>query len=238
MTRRQKHCSYCYGRGHTRPTCPEIKKQIESDPNGYYARVEKAKEEHRANRPKVARRCSYCKETGHNKKTCNTLKIDRIEYRVKNKKFAKAFIAGCKDFGLYPGALLELVSSEEIKADSVTYYAVEYRQRQLERDRQAYGNLAMVVGFTEWNINYDLSDENKKYLGGRTGCVKVRFPNGRKAILPLPREFRHIAHNSEECKNGFWKMGCSVNASKIEDCFSAEWKSGDLSVNRQLGLDS
>ena len=226
------HCSYCYGRGHKRPTCPEIKREIRENPNGYHAQRAERKARQRRERGPSVRRCSYCKETGHNKKTCTTLKFDRVEYRVKNKKFAKAFIEGCKEFGLYPGALVELILPEEIYGDR----GLDYRRDQLERQRRAYGNLAMVIGFAEYNLNSDLVNPDK-YIGRNQACVRVRFPNGKKTYLTLPREFEHIAYNSEECKNGFWKMGCPVDASKVESIFSAEWKSGDLSVNRQLGLE-
>ena len=156
----RKHCSYCYGRGHTRPTCPDIRKEIRENPNGYQAQVAERKAKEKARRGPTVRRCSYCKETGHNKKTCTTLKFDRVEYRVKNKKFAKAFIEGCKEFGLYPGALLELILPDEIYGDR----GLEYRQSQLERQRSAFGNLAMVIGFAERNLNSNLANSDK-YLG-------------------------------------------------------------------------
>jgi hypothetical protein len=229
----RKHCSYCGMRGHTRPTCPEIRKEIRANPNGYQAQTAERKARYKAQRGPSTRQCSYCKKTGHNKTTCTTLKFDRVEYRVKNKKFAKAFIEGCKEFGLYPGALLEICLPEEIYGDRNT----EYRQSQLERQRSAFGNLAMVVGFFERNLNSNLSNSDK-YLGRNQACLRVRFPNGKQTVLNLPREFQHIAHNSDECKNGFWKMGCPVDASKVESIFSAEWKSGDMSINRQLGLEN
>lgn len=226
-----KRCSYCYQRGHTRPTCPEIKKEIHNNPNGYYARRARIKAERKKARGPSVRKCSYCKETGHNKKTCTTLKFDRVEMRVKNKKFAKAFVEGCKTFGLYPGALLELRSSEELKEQGVN----NYRISQLEREKKRVGSLAMVTGFSEYVLSHDLCDDNK-YLRSEA-CISVRFPSGRKSFLPLPHEFRHIAHNSEGCTHGFWKMGCPVDASKVLNFFSDEWKSGDRSVDRQLGLD-
>ena len=232
----RNHCSYCYGRGHTRPTCPDIRKEIRDNPNGYQAQVAERKAKRKAERGPTIRRCSYCKETGHNKKTCTTLTFDRVEYRVKNKKFAKAFTEGCKQFGLYPGALLELQSKESIESEnSQMTYDDTYRIRRAERDRQTYGSLAMVIGFNEIAINSDLANTDK-YLRYES-CVSVRFPNGKKAVLPLPREFRHIATNSEGCKSTCWILGCPVDASSILNLFSEKWKSGDLAVNRQLGLD-
>jgi len=233
----RKHCSYCYQLGHTRPTCPEIRKEIRANPNGYQAQTAERKAAQKAQRGPTIRRCSYCKESGHNKKTCTTLRFDRVEHRVKNKKFAKAFIEGCKQHGLYPGALLELQSTQTLtlEAEERGKTVSTYRIRQAERDRTMYGSLAMVMGFNEQAINSDLANSDK-YLRFEN-CVIVRFPNGRKSVLALPREFRHIATNSEACSHGLWQMGCPVDASKILNLFSEAWKSGDLAVDRQLGLE-
>jgi len=226
-----KRCSYCYQRGHTRPTCPEIKQHIADNPDGYYARKARLKAERKAARGPTVRKCSYCKETGHNKKTCTTLKFDRVEMRVKNKKFAKAFIEGCKSFGLYPGALLEMRPLEDLKAEG----ARGYRLSQYDREKSQFGALAMVTGFSEHVLSHDLCNTDK-YLRSES-CVSVRFPNGRKSFIPLPYEFRHIAHNSEGCTKALWKMGSPVDASRVLNLFSEEWKSGTLAINRQLGLD-
>jgi hypothetical protein len=64
-------CSYCYEEGHNRRSCPKLKQEIESNPDGYYARMEKHKKATHKDRE-----CSYCKQTGHNRKTCKSLKID------------------------------------------------------------------------------------------------------------------------------------------------------------------
>jgi hypothetical protein len=187
----------------------------------------------KASRGPTVRRCSYCKEQGHNKKTCTALTFDRVEYRVKNRKFNNAFIEKCAEIGFGPGALLELALPTEFESAST------YRQQTLERERQYYGSLGMIVGFWEKNLNSDLSNSDK-YMGNRQGVVRVSFPNGRTTILPLPREFEHVAHNSEECKNGYWKLGCPVKVDKkrLLRSFSAEWKDGIFSVDRQLGLSN
>tara|TARA_R110002153_G_scaffold87300_1_gene215987 strand:+ start:1153 stop:1635 length:483 start_codon:yes stop_codon:yes gene_type:complete len=160
-----------------------------------------------------------------------------VEYRVKNKKFTQVFMEGCKQHGLYPGALLELQSPEALtlEADERGKTVSTYRIRQVERDRKMYGSLAMVTGFIEAALVSDLANEDK-YCRFES-CVMVRFPSGKKSVLPLPREFRHIATNSDACKHGSWKMGCPVDASKILNLFSAAWKSGNLGVDRQLGLE-
>ena len=61
-------CSYCHTTGHNRRTCPKLKKQIEENPDGYYARVERSKKAFA-----TKRRCGHCGETGHNIRTCPEL---------------------------------------------------------------------------------------------------------------------------------------------------------------------
>ena len=228
---RRKRCSHCWTQGHTRPTCPKLKQEIRENPEGLHARRARSKARIKASRGPTVRRCSYCKEQGHNKKTCTTLTFDRVEYRVKNRKFNKAFIEVCVDLGFGPGALIELASpSDDVSG---------YRLQSIERERKYYGSLGMVVGFYERNLNSDLSNSDK-YLGSSNqGTVRVRFPNGRTTIVPLPREFGHVATNSSECTNGFWKVGSSVKVdrTKFLSGFCAEWKDGIFSVNRQLGLE-
>lgn len=228
---RQKRCSYCYQRGHTRPTCPELKKHIADNPDGYYARVEQRKVERKARRGPSLRKCSYCKMPGHNKATCTELVHDRDRLTRENKKFAKAFVEGCKEFGLYPGALIELRKEEDLGANRTHLLS------SLEWLRKQYGNLGMVTGFYEPNLNSHLSDQDRYIPSSKQNCIWVRFPNGRKSLVSLPREFRHLAHNSEECKEGYWQIACGVEAGKILNLFTEKWKSGKLSVDTQLGLD-
>ena len=56
-------CSHCYGTGHYKRGCPDIKRSIKNNPDGWYA--QQARE-----RKKTPRKCGWCGETGHNTRTC------------------------------------------------------------------------------------------------------------------------------------------------------------------------
>ena len=56
-------CSHCYGTGHNKRGCPDIKRSIKNNPEGWYA--QQARE-----RKKTPRKCGWCGETGHNTRTC------------------------------------------------------------------------------------------------------------------------------------------------------------------------
>lgn len=227
---RQKRCSYCYQRGHTRPTCPELKKHIEENPNGYYARVQKRKAERKAARGRTIRVCSYCKEPGHNKATCPELKSDRAKLIKLNKRFAKDFLIGCHRFGFGPGALLELNYPEEAQ----DLFAI----RDLDWTANNYGKLCMVIGFNERHLNSDLSD-TEKYNPNKV-CVQVRFPTGRQKWVELPADFKEICPNSHEGfrqKRGVWKIASGVDQGNLYKHFSEEWKNGTVSCDLQLGLE-
>ena len=102
-------CSYCYGTGHSRRTCPEL------HPNGTPAQqrakareAEKAqrklareqrKRDKEAGRPvtKTTRKCGYCGEQGHSRRHCEVLAADKarlveltLDYRNKLAKEVNA----------------------------------------------------------------------------------------------------------------------------------------------------
>ena len=79
-------CSYCHATGHNRRTCPKLKKQIEENPDGYYARIDRRKKAFA-----TKRRCGHCGETGHNKRTC--LNAFSSEATRAEKRAAKALSA-------------------------------------------------------------------------------------------------------------------------------------------------
>ena len=95
-------CSYCYGTGHSRRTCPEL------HPNGTPAQQRaKAREAEKAQRKlareqrrldkeagrpvtKTTRKCGYCGEQGHSRRHCEVLAADKarlveltLDYRNK-----------------------------------------------------------------------------------------------------------------------------------------------------------
>ena len=225
--RRQSRCSFCGNRGHNRATCPSIRERIKEDPNGYYARIEARKKSQRVSSP---RRCSYCKNSGHNKKTCTELTHDRFQTAKKNKEFGKNFIHACKVRGFGPGALMELMTPEEFNGD-------DYKMNRLRNSWDAHGPLAMVIGFEEKYLNADLLGD-RGYLGSREQVVKLRFPSGKTTRCHLPTEFKDVTPESQGCAYGYWKIGCTVETGRLEKCFSAEWKTGTLSVEYQLGLEN
>jgi len=81
----QKRCSYCYGFGHNRRTCPARPQESKDARKQQLAR-------HRADygRPKVGsnRKCSQCGEKGHNRKTCNEYKT--LAVKAQDLTFRKA----------------------------------------------------------------------------------------------------------------------------------------------------
>ncbi len=95
-------CGHCYEEGHNKRTCPEIKKEIESNPEGYYAR--RAKRKKRDSKP---RKCSYCTESGHNRATCGQMKVDRTAYEHMNWKFQNKLTGAMKRIGLGVGAIVK-----------------------------------------------------------------------------------------------------------------------------------
>jgi len=224
-----RRCGFCGNSGHNRATCPTLKEKIANDPNGYYARQAERKKVHRV-RTSRPRLCSYCKTSGHNKATCTELTHDRFQQAKKNKDFGKTFIHTCKMEGFGPGSLMEIIPKDQFDGDN-------YQKERLQRDWDAHGPLAMVIGFQEKYLNSDLAGD-RGYLGSREQVVRVRYPNGRTGRLALPVEFRDVAPESNGCRHGYWRIGCFVDASEIEKCFSSEWKAGKCGVEYQLGLEN
>ena len=222
-----RHCSFCYGRGHNRATCPDKKKRIRENPDGYQARLERDKKARRANRTPQHRECGYCKETGHNKRTCPSLTHDRASTARDNKKFVKDFIIVCKELGFGPGTLMSVASPESLSG---------YTKSTAESMHEKGMSLAMVIGWNEKLLNSDLTKEDK-YLGYKDNVVRVRFPSGRKTMTPLPKEFQLLAAGSENSRAGLWTIGCPVDATSMDKSFTAEWKTGKMSVEYQLGLE-
>ena len=56
------YCSYCWGKGHNRSTCPELKEYIRTNPNSYEAQREAEKVARRKARKKTPRKCGFCRK--------------------------------------------------------------------------------------------------------------------------------------------------------------------------------
>jgi len=94
-------CGHCYEQGHNKRTCPDIKKEIEARPEGYYARAESRRKSRQQ-----PRKCSYCCESGHNRKTCGQFKMDTTEYQHMNRKFQRNLRDAMEHAGLGVGAIV------------------------------------------------------------------------------------------------------------------------------------
>ena len=97
-------CSWCYNTGHNKAGCPDHKKYIIENPNGYEA----AKTRSKKNRPRA---CGYCKQPGHNRKTCVMLRTRRDIASKRNKEFRAAMLMHLKNFGIGIGALAKWEST-------------------------------------------------------------------------------------------------------------------------------
>ena len=133
-----RHCSFCYGRGHNRTTCPAIKKRIEEDPDCYFAQQENLRKD-RQKASRTTRKCSYCKQTGHNKKTCDELKTDIVAKAREVATFRKQFTDRCRDLGLGIGTLLKHVDPSIIERD--------WQRQRVEDNIKHYGEYAILIGF-------------------------------------------------------------------------------------------
>ena len=100
-------CSWCYNKGHNKLGCPERKKSIEENPNGYEAQ----REEQRKRYAKV-RACSYCEEPGHNRKTCKEIKVDRQGFVNKNIKLRETVLNWMKETGVGIGSLVTVARNQ------------------------------------------------------------------------------------------------------------------------------
>lgn len=112
--RRPPTCRYCYGRGHTRRSCPSLAAaaiQAAAKPAEQRDYQEaRAVTLHERNVRKAAepRQCSYCNHTGHNRKGCKDLKADIIRLSDYNRRWKQHIAAWLKssDCPLKVGALL------------------------------------------------------------------------------------------------------------------------------------
>ena len=100
---RTVYCSYCYERGHNRRGCPKRKQEIKDNPEGYEARREARRQEHKKSNP---RKCSYCGEPGHTRRTCKALKANIQQFVEDAILWRKTFEAWTSQTGFGVGALV------------------------------------------------------------------------------------------------------------------------------------
>jgi len=105
-------CSHCYGNGHNRRSCPDLKENMEKEK----ARAERTGESmgwtakcyfEKKDGAKV-RKCTFCSKEGHNRATCPTLANAIKEYNKSNKKFRKIVLKYMKKNGIGVGSLVSI----------------------------------------------------------------------------------------------------------------------------------
>ena len=97
--RRAVHCSYCYGEGHNRRTCPDLKERAEEGSVWAKEQVERYK--------RVKKTCSFCRNTGHTRPTCPEKKNYIANMHKITKNFRKGLKGAMQQAGLGIGSLIE-----------------------------------------------------------------------------------------------------------------------------------
>ena len=157
-------CSYCYGTGHSRRTCPEL------HPNGTPAQQraklrEEAKEHRklvRAQRKrdkaagkevtKITRKCGYCGEKGHTRRTCVHRKNKVAEELDKILDIRQRVAERMMDRGFGPGALISVDSpsdhGESVMAivTKIDFSRIESRHM-VNKDEYFYGTDCVLYNY-------------------------------------------------------------------------------------------
>jgi len=212
-----RHCGHCYGRGHNRRSCPEIRREIRDNPDGYQARIERQKKEQQSRNP---RRCSYCKTTGHNKKTCQKLKNDRLDVALDNRKWRREFLDCARTNGFTVGTLLqfiELTDGPEMN---------DWRRERIQGLITKHGNYGVVIGFV--NEALDKRQKQRSYA-----ATRVRFPSGKTLKMMLPVSFAGLMDQYAEPN---MKIVGKLNAENIDKQFDYGWHNGTDTADYHLNV--
>ena len=196
-------CSYCYRQGHNRRSCPELKREIRDNPEGYYARQEKRKKEARS-----PRKCSYCREVGHTKRTCKEYKKDLAVMTTQIREWRKKFINTCKDCGLRVGTLVSFGDPMQSKSD--------WFQRNLQTLIDRHGKYGIVTGFRQNRLDH-------KQFSNAVACLHIRFPDGTERMMRLPCELSPLL---QERQSKTLHIAAKINTDNMESLFPPEWHEG------------
>ena len=95
-------CRYCYERGHTKRSCPQMREDA-ANGNTYAQNVID-----RYSARAKSRKCSYCNEGGHNKKGCKTRKAHGVIFDTTNSLFRKEIKERSNAAGIKVGSLVQV----------------------------------------------------------------------------------------------------------------------------------
>ena len=212
-----RRCGHCYNSGHNRRSCPEIRKIIRDNPDGYQARIERQKKEQASRNP---RRCSYCKTTGHNKKTCQKLGDDRRGVALDNRKWRREFLDCARTSGFNVGTLLRFI--EPTDGAKMT----DWKRERLDEMKDKHGKYGVVIGFSETEL--DKRQKDRSYASTR-----VRFPSGKTLKMMLPIDFSLLMDQYAEPN---MKIVGRINAENIDKQFNYEWHNGTDTTDYHLNI--
>lgn len=224
---RGKRCGACGVRGHTRPTCPDIKKEIYENPNGYYAKKAAASERHRNLNP---RKCSWCKEPWHNRTTCGVLKEALNTHSKICREWNHRFFQICKKTGFGIGSLLKVEVGEN---------SSEWSRKYDEDKLKKWGYYGIVISFDQRELTPRMRLIDQK-------AVRVRFATGRHGHVAVPQEFQSITKQVND--TGFTKgvsrervgiittIAGAINADNVMSSFSYDFLDGTIGAKVHLGI--
>ena len=212
-----RRCGNCYQTGHNRRSCPDIKKAIRDNPNGYHARMARDKAEQAARNP---RRCSYCKTTGHNKKTCQKLQDDRQGVALDNRKWRREFLDCARTNGFTVGTLLQFIDLTDDAQMS------DWKRERIEKTIRQHGSYGVVIGFV--NEMLDKRQKDRSYQ-----ALRVRFPSGKTLKMMLPISFTHLMDQYAEPN---MKIVGKIDAENIDKQFDYGWHNGTDTADYHLNV--
>lgn len=161
----RRHCSYCYGTGHNRRTCPSLKEHVEKNPDSWYARREKAR---KAEEKETPRKCSYCHGTGHNRRSCTDIKQHQRKFVEFERKYRAKVHEYLVNNQIGPGALVRM--TEEQKSEEYAYYRNEIGN--LERIYDAKPGKPDFLG-----VVLDVKHSDIKRVGNSPGPIQIQWLN-------------------------------------------------------------
>ena len=111
--RRASTCRYCYGSGHTKRACPQMRNDAAGGDSYAQNMVERY-----AVRAK-SRKCSYCSEGGHNKAGCAMRKRHGIIYQKTLNDFAENVTYRSATAGIKIGSLVAITMRSGTKVTAI-----------------------------------------------------------------------------------------------------------------------